>query len=134
MSEGSRRDQATRDEKFWSDRRNHQRFDVELNCSVREDLDRSVTGLMMKNLSLGGCYVITSFPLDEGSEVSLSLDLPELEREIRFQGLVVWSRAAPDGQADGSNGMGIRFSDVDADELTLLKRYLSELIREDELD
>ena len=89
---------------------------------------------MMKNLSLGGCYVITSFPLPEGSEVSLSLDLPELGREIRFNGLVVWSRAAADGQADGSNGMGVRFSEVDSDDLTLLKRYLTELIREEELE
>mgnify|MGYP002631981313 CR=1 FL=1 len=134
MSDGSRQDRATQDESYWSDRRGHRRFDVALNCSVREDLDRSVTSLMMKNLSLGGCYVITSFPLPEGSEVSLSLDLPELGREIRFNGLVVWSRAAADGQADGSNGMGVRFSEVDSDDLTLLKRYLTELIREEELE
>ncbi len=135
MSDGSKQDELQREEDaFWSERRSHERFDVELSCSVREDLDRSVTGLMMKNLSLGGCYVLTSFPLDEGSEVSLTLDLPELEREIRFPGIVVWSRAQPDGQADGASGMGIQFSEVDEADLTLMKRYLSELIRESELE
>ena len=134
MNDGHTRDEGIQDDAYWAERRIYERIDVTLNCSVRDDLDRSVTGLMMKNLSLGGCYVITSFPLAEGKEVVLFLGLPELERELRFHGLVVWSRAAADGQADGSSGMGVEFSDVDTDDLALLRRYLTELIKEADLE
>jgi uncharacterized protein (TIGR02266 family) len=134
VNDGHTHDDRIQDDAYWADRRIYERVDVTLNCSVRDDLDRSVTGLMMKNLSLGGCYVITSFPLPEGKEVALTLALPELERELRFHGLVVWSRAAADGKADGSNGMGVEFSDVDTDDLALLRRYLTELTKEGELE
>lgn len=61
------------------------------------------------DLSRGGIFISTPEPLKRGSEVSLSINLPEGE-SIEVKGLVRWLRE--DEVADGKTGMGIEFIDI----------------------
>lgn len=113
----------------WSDRREHPRFDTRVQCSLRDAADPSLSAVMMRNLSLGGCFVLTPDPLPESSAVLLHLTLPELERTVILAGLVAWQKLGGDGV-----GMGIRFTTVDPTDLELLRLYLAELAKEADLD
>jgi uncharacterized protein (TIGR02266 family) len=108
------------------DRRVHERLDAQFACSVRDDLDRSLTGVMMQNLSMGGCFVTTERDLPQDGQLTVSLDLPELDRVLRFSGTIVWRRSLSDGRA----GVGIQFVEFQDSDLELLRRYLTELSKE----
>lgn len=122
-------DLETRDESYWADRRLFRRFDTQLACSLRDAVEPALTAVMMRNLSLGGCFVLTPRPLVEGSVLELNLVLPELDRSVLLSGIVAWQKLGGAGA-----GMGVRFTSVATDDLDLLRIYLRELAKESELE
>lgn len=119
----------TRGDGDWADRREHPRFDTRVQCSLRDAADPSLSAVMMRNLSLGGCFVLTPAPQPELHPVELHLTLPELERTVILSGVVAWQKLGSPGA-----GMGVRFTAVDPDDLALLRVYLNELAKEADLD
>ena len=71
------------------------------------------------NISPGGVYVWTRRrPLDVGTNVSLLLNLNEVEKELMLQGVVTWvHKSRP-------IGMGIRFVNMDPSSRELLSEVL----------
>jgi uncharacterized protein (TIGR02266 family) len=71
------------------------------------------------NISAGGVYVWTRRrPLDVGTDVSLLLNLGNIEKELMLQGVVTWVHK---GQPIG---MGIRFVNMDSSSKELLSDAL----------
>jgi uncharacterized protein (TIGR02266 family) len=71
------------------------------------------------NISTGGLYVWTRRrPLDVGTDVSLLLQLGDIEEELMLQGVVTWVHK---GQPVG---MGIRFVNLDSGSRELLANAL----------
>lgn len=117
------------DEGDWADRRQHPRFETRLGCSLREGIDPTLTAVMMLNLSLGGCFILSDAPLPEASPVALQVSLPELDRNVQLSGEVAWQKLGGPG-----TGMGVRFTAIDADDLALLRVYLREVAKESDLE
>jgi Tfp pilus assembly protein PilZ len=121
--------ETIRDERYWSERREYPRFDTELYCSLREGVAHDLTAVMMRNLSLGGCFVLSDQPLPEQSRVQLHLELPELDRRVVITAEVAWQKLGGFG-----SGMGVRFLEIASDDLDVLRIYLRELAKESELE
>ena len=117
------------DEQYWADRREHPRFETRMKCTVREGVEPALTAVMMRNLSLGGCFVLSSEPMPERTILELCLAMPELDRTLRVQGEVAWQKLGAPG-----SGMGVRFRIVEPDDLDVLRIYLRELAKEAELE
>ncbi len=118
-----------RDEQYWSDRREHRRFDTRLDCSLREGVEPALSAVMMRNLSLGGCFLLSDGPLPEHSRLELHLSLTELDRVLVLTGEVAWQKLGGPG-----SGMGVRFTSVTGGDLELLRVYLRELAKESDLE
>lgn len=97
------------------DRRSAPRFDCDRGVQYWTDQSASATSGRLDNISLGGCYVATRFPLPRYTRVQLILHLYGMK--IPAQGEV---RACDDGQ-----GMGIMFTALEKEcELRVKKAVL----------
>lgn len=65
----------------------------------------------LTNLSRGGAFVQTEFPLPVGSPIRLRVEIEPENDEIELPGQVVQSYSGP-SQADERTGMGIRFMEL----------------------
>lgn len=88
----------------WANRRAHERIMVDLNGRLCSSLDQNYTTMMMANLSLGGAFVLTPFPLERGTQVQLRLPSGSDGEVVQIEGEVVWTQSG-----DDLSGMGIRF-------------------------
>ena len=64
------------------------------------------------NLSRGGLFVSTREPEPVGTELVLSLRVPDRKLPVTLRARVRWNRS--EDNADGPAGMGLLFADVDA--------------------
>lgn len=87
------------------DRRSAPRFDCDRGVQYWTDQSASPIAGSLDNISLGGCYVTTKFPLPRYTRVQLILHLYGMK--IPAQGEV---RAS-----DNGHGMGIKFTTLDKD-------------------
>jgi uncharacterized protein (TIGR02266 family) len=73
----------------------------------RQDLAKSY----LSDISLGGLFIATNDPLDQGETVTLKIFLPDKGRELEVLGEVAWSsreeRVTP--ERTHPPGMGVRF-------------------------
>lgn len=88
-----------------------ERYYPRLPVKIRVDFtsDDSVQTVSALNISAGGLFLATRFPLPAGSMVLLQLNLPSLEGAVEVMGEVVWNNLNSGGQSDLPDGMGIRF-------------------------
>ena len=84
--------------------------------------DEHITFSSSVDLSRGGIFISTPEPLINGSEVSLSIHLPE-HGEIEIKGIVKWIRS--DETGSDKAGMGIEFVNINSE----LKKKLDDLIK-----
>ena len=84
--------------------------------------DEHVTFSSSVDLSRGGIFISTPEPLNNGSEVNLSIHLPG-HGEVEVKGIVKWIRA--DESDSEKAGMGIEFVNLSTD----LKKKLDEVIK-----
>jgi len=103
----------------WENRRAHERIMVDLNGSLCSSLDQNYTTMMMANLSLGGAFVRTSFPLEKGALVQLRLPAGSDGQTVEIEGEVVWTQLG-----DDLSGMGIRFLSLPDHDKSVLKALM----------
>ena len=103
------------------ERRREPRVPVELDLklaygSVDEFIDRYAL-----NISRGGIFVRTLEPQPPGTPVTLNVEIGTGERIIRGRGVVTWTTppSAP-GEQELQPGMGIRFTQLDAESRALV--------------
>lgn len=77
-----------------------------------EHLDE-LGSLLMSNLSRGGVFIPTETPADIGARLVLRIEVSTPRSEIRLEGEVVSRHVGP-AFAVGERGMGIRFTNLDA--------------------
>jgi len=74
------------------------------------------------DLSKGGIFISTPEPLNNGSQVNLSIHIPG-NGEVEVKGIVKWIRS--DETDSDKAGMGIEFVNINSD----FKKKLDELIK-----
>jgi uncharacterized protein (TIGR02266 family) len=75
-----------------------------------------------RNIGVGGAFIVTPFPAPVGSQLRLTIEMPngqplEVRAEVRWLG-----QPEPD-----QPGMGVRFAGLDVDQLLLLNEYFASL-------
>lgn len=109
-------------------KRSTRRVPCNLSVSFRdgETIYRSET----LNISNGGILIATDHPLEIGTHIDLTLELPSTAKPITAVGKVAWIGRAPSG-VDGtaSAGVGIKFSRIAPTDLKLIVDYVNSLSR-----
>jgi len=85
--------------------------------------------LPLLNISAGGIMVRTDLPLEFGSSVLLTLELPG-EPAVSTRGRVVHIQEAPGGLSGRARLVGIKFQNVEANARRAVTRYVWKRIRE----
>lgn len=73
------------------------------------------------DISTGGIFISTPEPVQIGSEVKLSVKLPDKE-EFEVKGIVRWM--AENDSKHGKSGMGIEFVELDDDQKKMINDIL----------
>lgn len=100
--------------------RRFDRVDVRLQTVYHDEINADESDSLMSNLSQGGCFITTSRPLPQGSQITLRFRLEPMEANIEAQGIVRWVKPGEGG------GMGIQFDDITEENLILLKRFVAQ--------
>lgn len=107
MAENDRDDAVSAPERRTSDRK-------KLIVDVRFE-GGDATGIAnTRDIGVGGLYMTTTTNLDIGTPIVMSLNA--VGREINIKGVVVF--------ADPGHGVGVRFQDIDKDDLEYLSSQL----------
>ncbi len=96
---------------------------TKVNTKSEVHSDEGMTFSKSTDMSNGGLFIATPEPLAEGSEVSLSLQIPG-EESVDIKGVVRWVRES--GDEDSKSGMGIEFVDISENDLENLKKIVLE--------
>jgi len=75
-----------------------------------------------EDISEGGLFVATYKLLPLGSELALTLTLPD-GHEFRATAIVRWVRDPHDPNSDVRPGMGVQFSRIDAEHLEVIQTF-----------
>ena len=83
---------------------------------------------LTRDIGGGGVCLLVETALSLGTEVKLEIQLPDRERPIPCQAVVIWSRtvAPPADVSEGAKPSletGLSFLDIDAKEKSLLTQY-----------
>jgi uncharacterized protein (TIGR02266 family) len=105
-----------------AERREQERKDVEL------DVDLSTYGKYhlsrLKNISVGGVFVLARKLEAVGTEVRVKFSLPGLEGAIEASGRVAWTYSQGGTRDQNSSGMGIQFSDLKEEDRARIARFI----------
>jgi uncharacterized protein (TIGR02266 family) len=85
---------------------------------------QSFVNAYSSNVSSGGLFVKTDNPLPKGDRFLLKLQLPDVGQTLSIECEVAWSRKAGDRASAGTNGMGIRFVEMDEKADQVLRGYV----------
>ncbi len=99
------------------EKRKYKRSKTDLKSEVH--FDEGMTYSKSVDVSKGGLFISTPDPLEAGSEVSLSLQIPG-EDPVDISGVVRWVRREEDD--NNKAGMGIEFLDLSDVEIEKLKK------------
>jgi uncharacterized protein (TIGR02266 family) len=101
------------------EKRKFERTKVDAKSEVH--YDEGMTFSKSTDMSNGGIFISTPEPLSEGSEVSLSLQIPG-EESVDIKGVVRWVREGDDDKV--KSGMGIEFVDISDNDLENIKKVV----------
>jgi uncharacterized protein (TIGR02266 family) len=104
-------------------RRIDPRYERQLEVEMLFDGKKQVT--RTRNLSLGGLYVETPFPIPIGTTVQLRFQLPTQPEPVEVNGDVRW--VVSKGSSD-EIGMGIRFQGLRARDVWALNRFFQTIV------
>src|SRR3954466_3452949 len=102
-------------------RREHSRFHVDLDVTVGSD--HNFYAGFAENLSAGGVFIATHKLKPVGSEIELTINLPE-GVQLRATGQVRWIRVFNE-RSDTPPGMGVRFDELAPASVGLIQSFLS---------
>jgi uncharacterized protein (TIGR02266 family) len=102
---------------FKKDRRKHQRVSIDVLVNYTNYKIFFCNPAM--NISKGGIFIKAKNPEPKGSEIKMVFRLPDNSREIHTTGKVVFVN-----KNRGQSGMGIKFTDITPEDLTLVENYV----------
>jgi hypothetical protein len=113
----------------WKEKRRHPRIAV----SWKASLENSPSGdsVQLRDISLGGAFVVCAQPLDLNDKFGISIHLPGQEH-LRLNAEVVWSNMNVPAEKVVNRGMGIRFIDNDESKRRKLSDALSAALEDGE--
>ena len=77
-----------------------------------------------RNISIGGMFIPTLYPLPEGTEINLRFAIPEVAIEFSVDAQIVWSISYEECQNEFDSGMGIKLINLDKGKSRILEEYL----------
>jgi Tfp pilus assembly protein PilZ len=92
---------------------------VELAYRATGDDDSEPVRAFTRNIGVGGAFVVTDQPAPVGAKLHIMIDVPTSEQTIQVSAEVRWSSA--------DSGMGVKFHDLDVDQLLQLSEYFASL-------
>ena len=93
-------------------RRSANRVATRINCSFASGDNQCKA--VVSNLSMGGVFIRTDWPLPVGAEIRLAIRLEDTGRDVSVEGTVVSNNVDVE-RAGAVHGMGVRFVRVAAD-------------------
>jgi len=102
-----------------SDKRKSERIKKQIKSEISSE--EHITLSSSVDLSNGGVFISTPEPLENGSEVMMSIKLPH-DEEVEVKGIVKWIRS--DESEGGRAGMGIEFVDLDSSKEEILNKII----------
>ena len=102
-------------------RREHSRFSVDLDVTVGSD--HNFYAGFAENLSAGGVFIATHKLKPVGSQIELSVNLPD-GVQVRALGEVRWIRVFNE-TSDTPPGMGVKFLDVSDEAVSGINAFLA---------
>lgn len=103
-----------------SEKRKSERVKQNIKSEVHSD--EHVTLSSTVDLGTGGIFISTPEPLSNGTEVELSIMLPDNE-SVKVKGVVKWIRK--DDSEEGRTGMGIEFLNPESDAMKKIDSLIS---------
>jgi type IV pilus assembly protein PilZ len=99
--------------------RKHPRIDVWIEVTFKSS--RELVTSYMRNISKGGVFIQTEEPLDLGTVLALTFQLPGQENLIKIKGKVVWYNPAGGIQ---NSGMGVQFTEMPEEDRHILEGFI----------
>lgn len=106
-------------------RRSAKRIATRINCAYASGHDQRQA--VVSNLSMGGVFIRTDWPLPIGSEIRLAIQLEDTGLEVSVEGVVVSNNVDVSRGVD-VHGMGVRFVRVAPDVAEQLAAVYAEKI------
>ena len=100
--------------------RKSERLPITLEVNYNTELD--FLNSMTKNISAGGMFIRTYYPLPEGTELNIRFTLPEIEVDFSVIAKVVWSAVTRDNESE--SGMGIDFLKMSKEKAKIIQAYI----------
>jgi Tfp pilus assembly protein PilZ len=101
----------------WEEKRRHPRVEISWTASL--DKPEGPAAVQLKDISLGGAFVVCEEPLALQDEFKITINLPDQE-PLQLNAEVVWSNINMPRDKVVNRGMGIRFIKNDEKERQLL--------------
>jgi uncharacterized protein (TIGR02266 family) len=118
MSESDKKERRTH---FRGKARPGRRVELEF-CAADGPRGGPMTSAFTRNIGVGGAFIVTDRPAPVGARLTISLQVPTATVPIAVTAEVRWIG----GDGDES-GMGVKFSNLDVDQLLQLSEYFASL-------
>jgi len=92
---------------------------VELAFRAIDADDSELVRAFTRNIGVGGAFIVTDQPAPLAAKLNIMIDVPTSEQTIKLSAEVRWSSA--------ESGMGVKFHDLDVDQLLQLSEYFASL-------
>ena len=93
---------------------------LEVNYNTEMDFLNAYT----RNISAGGMFIRTMYPLPEGTELNMKFAIPEIKADFSVIAKVVWAAKPENGSDPEESGMGINFMNMNEEKSKILQDYL----------
>ena len=107
-----------------TERRRFLRFETALNALCEIVSEKWKTSSKVKNISKDGALLILPKPLESGSEIKLSMDVPGDNVPIFASCQVAWQKLPGEEREAGSYETGVRFVKMDNPDRGRLLEYI----------
>jgi uncharacterized protein (TIGR02266 family) len=105
-------------EAIMQNKRQHERVQKQVKSQVENE--SMITFSSTQDMSSGGLFISTPDPVSPGSEVNLSIKLPDGEY-LTVRGIVRWTK--DEGTGETRAGMGIEFVDLSEEDSAKIKQH-----------
>ncbi len=106
----------------YPDKRESERLPITLEVNFNTEMQ--FLNSHTRNISSGGMFIHTLYPLPEGTELNVRFAIPELKTDFAEAAKVVWANTAVDVQDEDESGMGIRFLNMDKKKSQILREHI----------
>ncbi len=103
-------------------RREYDRIPITLEVNYNTELD--FLNSYTRNISAGGMFIRTIYPLPEGTELNIKFAIPEIKADFSLVAKVVWAAKPENGSDQEESGMGINFINMNKEKSKILQDYL----------